>query len=129
MKIDVPRLERMRKQKQMSIVQQLLEEVQFYQKTKEDQEAYIEELIDDIIYHKEELQEAQLATSHLQEKFDNMKEKYEAKEKQVMNLVMANYKIQNEKLELYKQISKLQEEVGNFQELKKGLEKIIGIEL
>ena len=129
MKIDVTRLERMRKQKQMSIVQQLLEEVQFYQKTKEDQEAYIKELIDNIIYHKEELQEAQLATSHLQEKFDNMKEKYEAKEKQVMNLVMANYKMQNEKLELYKQISKLQEEVGKLQELKKSLEKIIGIEL
>ena len=129
MKIDVTRLERMRKQKQMSIVQQLLEEVQFYQKTKEDQEAYIKELIDDIIYHKEELQEAQLATSHLQEKLDDMREKYEAKEKQVMNLVMANYKMQNEKLELYKQISKLQEEVGKLQELKKSLEKIIGIEL
>ena len=129
MKIDVPRLERMRKQKQMSIVQQLLEEVQFYQKTKEDQEAYIKELIDDIIYHKEELQEAQLATSHLQEKFDNMKGKYEAKEKQVMNLVMANYKMQNEKLELYKQISELQEKVCKLQELKEGLEKIIGIEL
>ena len=129
MKIDVTRLERMRKQKQMSIVQQLLEEVQFYQKTKEDQEAYIKELVDNIIYHKEELQEAQLATSHLQEKLDDMREKYEAKEKQVMNLVMANYKMQNEKLELYKQISKLQEEVGKLQELKKSLEKIIGIEL
>ena len=45
-----------------------------------------------------------------------------------MNLVMANYKMQNEKLELYKQISKLQEEVGKLQELKKSLEKIIGIE-
>ena len=129
MKIDVTRLERMRKQKQMSIVQQLLEEVQFYQKTKEDQEAYIKELIDDIIYHKEELQEAQLATSHLQEKFDDMKEKYKAKEKQVMNLVMANYKMQNEKLELYKQISELQEKVCKLQELKEALEKIIGIEL
>ena len=129
MKIDVTRLERMRKQKQMLIAQQLLEEVQFYQKTKEDQEAYIKELIDDIIYHKEELQEAQLATSHLQEKFDNMKEKYKAKEKQVMNLVMANYKMQNEKLELYKQISELQEKVCKLQELKEALEKIIGIEL
>ena len=129
MKIDVTRLEKMRKQKQLATLEQLLTELITSQRDNEDKEAYIKELIDDIIYNKGELQEAQLAISHLQEKFDNMKEKYEAKEKQVMNLVMANYKMQNEKLELYKQISELQEKVCKLQELKEALEKIIGIEL
>ena len=122
MKINTDRIEKMRRQKQMMALEQLLEEVIFYQRDKEDKEAYIKELHDDIIYHKEELQEAQLATSQLQEQLDNMKEKYEAKEKQVMNLVMANHKLQNEKLELYKKISELQK-------VKEALEKILGIEL
>ena len=122
MKINTDRIEKMRRQKQMIALEQLLEEVKFYQRDKDDKDAYIKELHDDIIYHKEELQEAQLATFQLQEQLDNMKEKYEAKEKQVMNLVMANYKLQNEKLELYKKISELQK-------VKEALEKILGIEL
>ena len=129
MKINTDRIEKMRIQKQMIALEQLLEEVKFYQRDKEDKDSYIKELYDDIIYHKEELQEAQLATSQLQEQLDNMKEKYNEKEKQVMGLVMANYKLQNEKLELYKQISKLQDEVGKLQEIKEALEKILGIEL
>ena len=108
MKINTDRIEKMRRQKQMIALEQLLEEVKFYQRDKEDKDAYIKELHDDIIYHKEELQEAQLATFQLQEQLDNMKEKYNEKEKQVMDLVMMNYKLQNEKLELYKKISELQ---------------------
>ena len=122
MKINTDRIEKMRIQKQMIALEQLLEEVKFYQRDKEDKDSYIKELHDDIIYHKEELQEAQLATSQLQEQLDNMKEKYNEKEKQVMELVMANYKLQNEKLELYKKISELQA-------VKEALEKILGIEL
>ena len=122
MKINTDRIEKMRRQKQMIALEQLLEEVKFYQRDKEDKDAYIKELHDDIIYHKEELQEAQLATSQLQEQLDNMKEKYNEKEKQVMDLVMANYKLQNEKLELYKKISELEK-------VKEALEKILGIEL
>ena len=122
MKINTDRIEKMRRQKQMIALEQLLEEVKFYQRDKEDKDSYIKELHDDIIYHKEELQEAQLATSQLQEQLDNMKEKYNEKEKQVMDLVMMNYKLQNEKLELYKKISELQK-------VKEALEKILGIEL